>query len=265
MSSATPFRIALLVNDTPVKPVIDAFGEYPEIYERWLAESKPPGETTLQMTAFDVVNNPGTYPNPEEYDGIILTGSAASAYSPLPWIEQLKEYVASVAKDHPRVKLIGICFGHQIIASALGGTCVPNDGNWEIGVTEILLTPTGKEVFGVDTLTIQQFHRDHVPELPPGFQLLGSTTVSPIQGMIRPYPAITEGVTPSSHDTHILTIQGHPEFTAGIVERIVNVREERGILSEARAAQAREDGQKRHDGTGVVARAIWRVLLSPAP
>jgi hypothetical protein len=61
-----------------------------------------------------------------------------------------------VATGHPQVRLIGICFGHQIIASALGGECVPNDGTWEIGVTDVILTPTGKQVFGEDKIVGQE-------------------------------------------------------------------------------------------------------------
>ncbi|KAG8837574.1 hypothetical protein FRC20_006698, partial [Serendipita sp. 405] len=151
-----------------------------------------------------------------------------------------------------------------IVASALGGTCVPNDGIWEIGVTEVGLTAIGKEVFGSDTIAIQQFHRDHVPTIPPGFQLLGSTSVSPIQGMVRPYPTVAEGGVPSADEIHILTVQGHPEFTGPIVERIVDVREERGILSNSRATQARQDGHKHHDGTGSIGGAVWKVLLGSA-
>lgn len=64
----------------------------------------------------------------------------------------MKKYVLDVATGHPQVRLIGICFGHQIIASALGGECVPNDGTWEIGVTEVLLSPAGKEIFGRDKI-----------------------------------------------------------------------------------------------------------------
>ncbi|CCA69183.1 related to P.aeruginosa anthranilate synthase component II [Serendipita indica DSM 11827] len=256
-------RIALLVNDTPVQPVIDEFGKYPQIYERWLSESKPE-DVAFELTPFDVFDSPEEYPNPTEYDAMILTGSAASAYAPLPWIEQLKEYVARVARDHPRVRLIGICFGHQIIASALGGDCVPNDGIWEIGVTEVDLTPAGRDVFELESVAIQQFHRDHVPSLPSGFILLGSTTTSPIQGMLLPYSPSADGAIPTAQDTHILTVQGHPEFTGPIVEKITGVREQRGILDKARAARARTDAYKPHDGAGAIAKAVWKILLAPS-
>lgn len=46
----------------------------------------------------------------------------------------------------------GICFGHQIVARALGGSCVPNDGRWEIGPCEIDMTDLGKQIFGLDVL-----------------------------------------------------------------------------------------------------------------
>lgn len=72
---AGPLRLALLVNDTPVQPVIDAFGYYSDIYQRWLEASKPSKDITFQLTAFDVVNDLEHYPNPNEYDAIILTGS----------------------------------------------------------------------------------------------------------------------------------------------------------------------------------------------
>jgi len=74
--------------------------------------------------------------------------SAASAYSPLPWIQTLTQYVRDLASSHPRVKIVGICFGHQIVAQALGGQVVPNNGLWEIGVSQVRLTKAGVDVFG---------------------------------------------------------------------------------------------------------------------
>jgi GMP synthase-like glutamine amidotransferase len=161
-------RLALLVCDTPVPAVVEAHGKYPEIYDAWLTASNVAG-VPYELTPFDVVNHPETYPNPDEFDGIILTGSgslslfrlsrlvltrclssAASAYSPLPWIQTLTQYTRDLASLQPRVKVIGICFGHQIVAQALGGQVVPNDGLWEIGVSQVRLTSAGMDVFGED-------------------------------------------------------------------------------------------------------------------
>ena len=69
-------RLALLVCDTPVPAVVEAHGEYPKIYDTWLKASNVAG-VPYKLTPFDVVNHPETYPHPEEFDAIILTGSGS--------------------------------------------------------------------------------------------------------------------------------------------------------------------------------------------
>ncbi|KAI0041907.1 class I glutamine amidotransferase-like protein [Auriscalpium vulgare] len=149
-------------------------------------------------------------------------GSAASAYEDVEWINKLVSWTARLATTKPQIKIIGICFGHQIIARALGGECVPN-GKWEVGVTEVSLTPLGQRIFGADTFDIEQMHRDHVPTVPPTFHLLGSTPVSQNQGMVRFADGRAAVGSDALPPVHILTLQGHPEFTAGIVKEIVDV------------------------------------------
>lgn len=108
------------------------------------------------------------------------------------------------------------------------------------------------------TLTLQ--HRDHVTSLPPGTTLIGSTTKCPIQGFIRYHP--------SSKDIHILALQGHPEFVPDIVEKIIDVRAEKGVLDEATTAEARTRargemrGREGLEGRGVVGWAVVQVLLT---
>jgi GMP synthase-like glutamine amidotransferase len=65
----------------------------------------------------------------------------------LPWIQTLTQYIRDLASSHSRVKIVGICFGHQIVAQALGGQVVPNNGLWEIGVSQVKLTTAGVDVF----------------------------------------------------------------------------------------------------------------------
>jgi len=69
-------RLALLVCDTPVPAVVEVHGNYPEIYDTWLKASNVAG-VPYKLTPFDIVNHPGMYPNPEEIDAIILTGSGS--------------------------------------------------------------------------------------------------------------------------------------------------------------------------------------------
>lgn len=157
----------------------------------------------------------------------------------------------------------------------MGGRCIPNDGKWEVGTTSFELTDEGKEVFSTDKSfmvrpivlivkqnyyntdctrlqSIQQMHRDHVPEVPASFSNLGSSATCAVQGLIRRYP--------NTSDIHILTVQGHPEFTSDIVEAIIDAREASGAMSK----EVVEDGRRRavveHDGIGAIGRAMWRVL-----
>jgi hypothetical protein len=74
-------KLALLINDTPVQPVLDEFGDYNRIYEHWLQESKPADDVTFQLDPFYVFNELLVYPDAGEYDAIILTGSGEQA----PW------------------------------------------------------------------------------------------------------------------------------------------------------------------------------------
>lgn len=73
---------------------------------------------------------------------------AFSAYAPLPWIPPLLEFVARVTNDYPKTRILGICFGHQIVARALGGHCVPNEKGWEVGVFDVQLNELGSDIFG---------------------------------------------------------------------------------------------------------------------
>lgn len=176
---------------------------------------------------------------------------------------------------------IGICFGHQIVAQALGGKCVSNSGKWEAAITKVVLTDVGKHIFGAqsfarsayphtgifddafDLQDIQQMHRDHVPAVPLPLHLLGSTTITENQGMVlfsdpnSPFPTPGAPIPP----IHILTLQGHPEFTAEIVKEIIKVRSESGAMDKETAENAWLRADWNNDGVGAIGLAIWRVLV----
>jgi len=252
-------RLALFKCDAPIPAVAAEDGDYTQIFDTLLRNSLPKDAgVDYRLDSYDVRDKEEYPENVDDYHGILISGSAASAYENLEWINKLVSYVASVAKEHPKVKLIGICFGHQIIARALGGECVPNGGNWEVGPTEVELTDVGKELFGVSKLNIEEMHRDHVPTCPPSFALLGSTRVTPNQGMLALYPDAASPPQPT--DVHILTLQGHPEFTRRIVDKIVAARASTGVLSADVVEDANRRAGWRNDGVSVVGRAIWRVL-----
>lgn len=100
-------------------------------------------------------------------------------------------------------------------------------------------------------------HRDHIPEVPDGCVLLGSTPVCHNQGFVRYAPGATgRGL----RDVQIFTVQGHPEFTRRIVDTIVDVREAGGVFDKALADGARARAGLRNDGVDVIGRVIWNIL-----
>ncbi|KAH7926613.1 class I glutamine amidotransferase-like protein [Leucogyrophana mollusca] len=259
-------RIALLVCGSI--PESEVHGNYFEVYRDLLAASfpntnpNPDAKPAFDFIPYDVVDAQAYPDEGEHFDAVLISGSAASAYENLGWINRLVAYVADLAAQKPEVKIIGICFGHQIVGRALGGECVPN-GKWELGVTEVQLSELGRAVFyGKPTLNIQQVHRDHVPSVPAGLHGLGSTPETPNQGMVkfRASYAYDPSQPPTLTDIHVLTLQGHPEFTAPIIKTIADVRKRAGVFGADVADEGRRCGGLPHDGVGVIGRVIWGVL-----
>ncbi|KAI6044546.1 GMP synthase [Pisolithus marmoratus] len=138
------FRLAALECSLPA---LATLGKYREVFRTWLEASLEivnasriayfvgAEPVTFTLDGYDVVDKMEYPPDDIEYDGVLITGSPFSAYEDLEWINRLIAYVKRIIAEKPDTKLFGICFGHQIIARALGGTCTPNDGKWEVAVT----------------------------------------------------------------------------------------------------------------------------------
>jgi len=101
-------------------------------------------------------------------------------------------------------------------------------------------------------------HRDHVPIVPLGFELLGSTSVSNNQGMVKFHVGTQKGK--KLDNVHILTLQGHPEYTEEVINGLVTIRSQLGIISPEAAADAERRRYRKQDGIEVLGRAIWGVL-----
>ena len=138
--------------------------------------------------------------SPTECDGWIISGSAKSAYEEDQWIVSLGEFIRSC--HHQKVKLLGLCFGHQLIAHALGGEVRPAEQGWGGGVRTFILSETfpwcGDDQPG-KKISLLYSHRDQVLALPPGGESLATDHFCP--------------TTLYRVGEHILSLQGHPEFT----------------------------------------------------
>lgn len=156
---SAPIRLAILEADEPlpiIKAVRGRFGAIFTLLLRAACESLDLPQTLdsqLSLSTYDVVaGDPDTaYPDPETIDAVLITGSRHSAFENHHWIIRLVEYTRRLLEGN-RVRVIGVCFGHQITARALGAQIARSPNYWELSVTELELTEEGKRVFGADTL-----------------------------------------------------------------------------------------------------------------
>lgn len=135
----------------------------------------------------------------QDYDGIVVGGAPVSAYDDLPWLEPLRALLRDVAADDRLPHMLGLCFGHQIIAHALGGEVKKNvDHGFQVGArrwqVESDVMPEMSSVRGLVA------HGDVVTSLPPdAVHLGGSSPVCKHEGF-------------RAAGGRILTVQYHPEF-----------------------------------------------------
>lgn len=201
----------MLNADVPVPNVLaNQTPTYGRIFHSLLSRASP--NTKITSEDFDVTKC--IYPpSLDDFDAIIISGSACSAYEDLPWIHRLDEYITDVYAHHPRIKIFGSCFGHQIICQSLlrrWGVKVERDAKgWEIGVKEVKLDKQFREDFseGEQGWKLQFVHHDHVVipahGLPDEWVVVGRTEHCAVQGVYQL--------------GRIFTLQGHFEF-----DRVVN-------------------------------------------
>ncbi|KAL8807947.1 MAG: hypothetical protein Q9182_000413 [Xanthomendoza sp. 2 TL-2023] len=243
-------RIAILECDTGLPKALAKYKRYAAISSALLeagaqAAGLRPGESEISL--WDVVNDVGTFPSLEDVDGVFLTGSKFDSFATDPWTNALVDFTKQILAQ-TRVKLVGVCFGHQIIGRAMGARVGRNDSQgWEVSVTDVDLTAEGKSFFeGRDKLSLYQMHKDIVFDYPAGVQPLGSTAQCLVQGMFVP--------------GRVITVQGHPEFTEEILSEILEVRHEQGVFGDEIYREAMARVGRKHDGLMVGKRFIEFLL-----
>lgn len=169
-----------------------------EAYIRFLETVHP----SFTYTGYNVAQD--EFPQtPVENDAYIITGSPNGAYDPDPWIARLGQFIRDGYADGR--KFVGICFGHQMIAQALGGQVEKWPGGWGFGLRTFDIKQPKPWMNGrPDHLSLYFAHQDQVTKLPPGAELLASDPFCQVDMYTL--------------DGRVLGIQGHPEFTPAIME-----------------------------------------------
>jgi GMP synthase-like glutamine amidotransferase len=205
-------KIGVLETGRPPVELAGEFPDYPTMVKTWLAPLD--AEFTSYATLDGVLSA-----SPLENDAWVITGSRFAAYEDHDWIAPLEQFIRDCAAA-PR-KMIGICFGHQIIAQALGGKVEKYPKGWSLGVRRYQVTGWPAALGPApDHLAFQAYHQDQVVELPPDAHRIARSDFC--ENAALWYPGFA------------LTVQGHPEFPAAYVEALLKIR--RGTVLSPEAA-----------------------------
>ena len=208
-------KLGILRTDAVRPELKPEYGEYPDMFIALLRHSDP----NLEYAVYDV--ELGEYPvDIDEVDAYLITGSKSSVYEDKRWIIELMEFVRELNRRHK--KLLGFCFGHQLVAQALGGKTERSAKGWGVGLHTHRFTtvPSWHDQGDVD-LNILVSHQDQVVAVPDSARVLAGSE-------------FCENAVCQIGD-HILTFQGHPEFVPQYSRELLSIRRER-IGEEAYAA-----------------------------
>ncbi len=200
-------KLGILRTDAVRPELKPEYGEYPDMFIALLQHSDP----NLEYAVYDV--ELGEYPvDIDEVDAYLITGSKSSVYEDKPWIIELMEFVRELNTRHK--KLLGFCFGHQLVAQALGGKTERSAKGWGVGLHTHRFTtvPSWHDQGDVD-LNILVSHQDQVVAVPDSARVLAGSE-------------FCENAVCQIGD-HILTFQGHPEFVPQYSRELLSIRRER--------------------------------------
>ncbi|XP_038977133.1 gamma-glutamyl peptidase 3-like isoform X1 [Phoenix dactylifera] len=208
MEASGKKRYALLLAAKDSAYVKKIYGGYFNVFVEAFGDE---GETWDIYRVID-----GEFPGVKEldgYDGFVISGSPHDAYGNDPWILRLCFLLQTL--DAMQKRVLGICFGHQVLCRALGGRVGKAYGGWDIGVRKVSMMEDlsqykflqGLEEFPHSALIIE-CHQDEVWEVPSGAEVLAFSERT--------------GVEMFAIGDHVLGIQGHPEYTKDILHNLID-------------------------------------------
>ena len=193
-------RIAIFMAQTDTSAFARAHPDDGQKFAALLRTARPGWTCDVHRVAF------GDFPERLEADAGLITGSIASANDVDGWIARLEEIVRDFASaGRP---LYGACFGHQIVARALGGQVGPNPDGWRFGLVETMHADSPSWMAPARPLTLlHSAHSEQVTRMPPGAIALGASPGCPVAAMAL--------------GRHIATTQYHPEMDRAFLHGLV--------------------------------------------
>jgi GMP synthase-like glutamine amidotransferase len=192
-------KIGILETGRPPEELAEEFGDYPVMFTAMLGPE-------FDIEIFDV--QAGELPHDAAvYPAYLLTGSPAGVYEPLPWIAPLQEFIRS-AKDS---KMVGVCFGHQVMAEALGGRVEKSDKGWGAGLHRYTIVRSEPWIDTAGTIAVPASHQDQVAVQPPNTEVIAASDFTPLAAL-------------AWTDRPAISFQFHPEFSPAFAKALIEKR-----------------------------------------
>jgi GMP synthase (glutamine-hydrolysing) len=196
-------RILILVAGQTISAIAERRGDYP----RWIRETT--GDAWGGRWAEHDLRTPAPLPGPRAADAFVITGSSSSVTERAPWMLRAEELVRAIAAA--RVPLLGLCFGHQMIAQALGGEVARNPRGREIGTVRVDRVADDPLFAGLPRrFDVNCTHVDVVAKLPPRAEVLATTAHDDAS-------AFRVG-------SRVRGVQFHPEFDDHVIRDYLHAR-----------------------------------------
>ena len=197
------FKLCILQAGPINKDLIQDYPSYDKMFSSLFNEK-------IQFWNIDVYN---IYENnfPEKltsYNAFLITGSSYGVYENHSWIKKLFEVIKKIV--HFKIPLLGICFGHQAIAQALGGQVIKSSKGWGIGVKEITIKKHCCILGNFKKINLIFFHQDQVVKLPQNAELIAGNSFCNISSF--------------SIGDSVLALQAHPEFNKDFSLKLLHTR-----------------------------------------
>lgn len=193
-------------------------GSYPQMFAEMIRAAD-------DSVTSDTVSIPAGDPLPaaRELQAILITGSSAGVYDGFDWIAQLEDFVR--AAHDAKVPMVGVCFGHQLIAQALGGVVRKSDKGWGLGRHVYDVAP-GNGILDGTCIALAASHQDQVIAPPSGAKTILSSDFTEHAALL--YPGGTT-----------LSVQPHPEFSVGYALACCEMAHSKGHAPDGLVAAAR--------------------------
>ena len=199
-------RIGILLVGRASEDLVNQYGTYAEMLVALINSE----EKIFEFKTFNILDDEF----PEDHlqcDGWIITGSPHGVYEELPWMKTISQLINDIY--NAGLPIFGVCFGHQMIAHALGGDVEKSKKGWGLGLHTYQIDNKSRYMGNLkEEITLNICHQDQVTSLPQGAVVYAHSDFCEYAGFYI--------------KDKVLTMQAHPEFKVEFIEALLNARRE---------------------------------------